>query len=255
LPFALDAGQVNVAVSALRVLNYAKSLAEPNIIALNGQTANFHAGGQFPVPIVTGYTATGLQGVDFVPYGVRLSFTPFITDRDRIRLQVSAEVSSRDLSTGNTFVGGSSIPNLITRNFNTVVEMREGQTFAVAGLVQTNLGGDAHHVPFLGDLPIIGRLFSFDRVQAGEQELMILITPVLVHPMEYCQVPPVPGSDLFEPSDCEFYLWNRLESRREYDFRSPVMTDCDRMKMYRRCEQLYLSGPHGYSGCATCPQP
>ena len=247
LPTAIDNGQVNLAINALRVLNYAKSLAEPNLVALNGQTASFQAGGQFPVPIVTGFTAAGLQGVDFVPYGVSLNFTPFITDRDRIRLSVSAEVSSRDLDLGNTNIGGNQIPNLITRNFQTVVELREGQTLAVAGLIQNNLGAVAHRVPFIGDLPFIGRFASFDRIQAGEQELMVLITPVLVKAMDCEQVPPLPGHDLFEPDDLEFYLLGRLESHLGRDYRSPIRTDIDRIKMYRRYEQTYLVGPHGYS--------
>src|SRR5262249_46503345 len=102
LPLTLFNGQVPVAINALRNMNYARSLAEPNLLALNGQTARFQAGGQFPVPIVTGTTLTGLQGVQFIPYGVQLTFTPFITDRDRIRLSVSASVSTRDESTGAT---------------------------------------------------------------------------------------------------------------------------------------------------------
>lgn len=247
LPASIDNGQVNLAINALRVLNYAKSLAEPNLVALNGQSATFHAGGQFPVPVVTGYTASGLQGVEFVDYGVRLNFTPYITDRDRIRLSVSADVSSRDLDNGGSNVGGNNIPNLITRNFQTVVELREGQTLAVAGLIQTNAGAVAHRIPLIGDLPVVGRLASFDRIQAGEQELIVLITPVLVHPLDCHQVPPLPGHDLFEPDDLEFYVLGRLESHLGMDYRSTVRTDFDRIKMYRKMEHTYLSGPHGYS--------
>jgi pilus assembly protein CpaC len=246
LPVSLDNGQINLAINALRVLNYAKALAEPSLTTMNGQTAHFHAGGQFPVPVVTGYTAAGLQGVSYVPYGVQLSFTPYIMDRDRIRLQVTAEVSSRDGNAGQSIVSGNVLPNLTTRNFQTVVELREGQTFAVAGLIQQTLDAAADRVPFFGDLPYVGRLFAFDRTSAGEQELVVLITPVLVHPMEPCQVPKLPGADLFEPGDIEFYLLGRLESRRDYDYRSPVMTDIHRMCRYRRCEQIYISGPHGY---------
>jgi pilus assembly protein CpaC len=245
LPAALDNGQVRLAISALRDLNYARSLAEPNIVAMNGQTANFQAGGQFPVPVVTGYTAAGLQSISFVPYGVQLSFTPYITDRDRIRLSVSAEVSSRDLATGTSVISGSAVPSLITRNFQTTVELRDGQTLAVAGLIQNNLGADSTRVPLFGDLPVIGRLASFNRITAGEQELVVLITPELVHPMDCKDVPPLPGSDLFEPNDLEFYLLGRIESHYPYDYRSPVRTDCQRMHEYRRYENLYISGPHG----------
>jgi len=245
LPAALDNGQVRLAISALRDLDYARSLAEPNLVTMNGQTANFQAGGQFPVPVVSGYTAAGLQGISYVPYGVQLSFTPYITDRDRIRLAITAEVSSRDLSTGTSIVSGSAVPSLITRNFQTVVELRDGQTLAVAGLIQNNIGANSSRVPLFGDLPVIGRLASFNQITAGEQELVVLITPELVHPMEHKEVPPLPGSDLFEPNDLEFYLLGRIESHRPYDYRSPVRTDLQRMFEYRRYENLYISGPHG----------
>ncbi len=245
LPVAIDNGQILLAINALRTLNYAKSLAEPNLVALNGQTANFQAGGQFPVPIVTGATQTGLQGVGFVPFGVQLNFTPYITDRDRIRLNVNAVVSTRDTTTGSN-VGTSFVSGLNTRNFTTTVELREGQTLAVAGLIQNNLGTDASRVPLFGDLPVIGRAFAFDRTSAGEQELVVLITPELVHPLDCCEVPAIPGSDLFEPSDLEFYLLGRLEGRRSEGFRSPVMNDLCRIRQFHRCEQTYIFGPSGY---------
>jgi pilus assembly protein CpaC len=246
LPASLDNGQVLLAISALRELQYAKSLAEPNLTALNGQTAHFHAGGEFPVPTVSGYTYAGLQGVSYVPYGVQLSFTPYITERDRIRLVMSAEVSTRDLDNGSVLVGTTAVPTLNIRSFQTTVEICEGQTLAVAGLIQHNLGADSNRVPFFGDLPIIGRLFGFDRVSAGEQELVVLITPVLVHPMGPHEIPPLPGSDLLEPSDLEFYLYSRLESRCGTDFRSPVRTDWGRLiEYFHHTESTYLSGPSG----------
>ena len=112
---------------------------------MNGQSANFQAGGQFPVPVVTRLRLRpALQGVSFVPYGVQLSFTPYITDRDRIRLNIAANVSTRDLAAGVTTSAAPSVPGLTTRNFQTTVELREGQTLAVAGLIQNNLGADAN---------------------------------------------------------------------------------------------------------------
>src|SRR5207248_7470434 len=105
----LDRGQIHAFINALRNLNFARSLAEPTLVAINGQRASFQSGGQFPVPVVTGFTAAGLQGVSFVPFGVQLNFTPVITDKDRIRLQVSAEVSTRDLS-ASASINGTSVP-------------------------------------------------------------------------------------------------------------------------------------------------
>jgi pilus assembly protein CpaC len=244
LPAALDNGQISLAISALRTLNYARSLAEPTLVAINGQTARFKAGGEFPVPVVTGYTAAGLQGVEFYPYGVQLQFTPFITDRDRIRLVIGAVVSTRDLSAGVTTINGTAIPSLSTRDFQTVVELREGQTLAVAGLIQNNLGADASRIPLFGDLPILNRLLGFDRITAGEQELVVLVTPELVHPMEHNEVPALPGADIFEPNDCEFYLLGHLEGHAPVDWRSPVRTDWQRL--HQDYESLYLFGPQGY---------
>ena len=258
----LDNGRIPLAINALRTLNYARSLAEPNLVAMNGQTANFLAGGQFPVPVVSGFGNVtgqnngigGLQGVFYIPFGVQLSFTPYITDRDRIRLNMSAVVSTRSLQTG-AVIAGANVAGLTTRNFQTTVELREGQTLAVAGLIQNNLGAEAQRVPFFGDLPFIGRLAAYDTIQHGEQELVVLVTPELVHPLEPKEVPPLPGADLFEPGDIEFYLLGRLESRRPYDYRSSVMTDLHRMLRYRRCEELYIFGPKGHAGPAPALPP
>jgi pilus assembly protein CpaC len=183
--------------------------------------------------------------VSFVPFGVQLNFTPTITDKDRIRLNVAAEVSTRDVATG-TSINGSNVPGLQTRNVQTTVELREGQTLAIAGLLQNNLGTNSTRVPFFGDLPVIGRLAAFDRTSHADQELVILITPQLVHPLEKNELPPLPGSDLYEPGDLEFYLLGRLESRRPYDYNSQVRTDIHRMLRYHRCEDIYVFGPKGH---------
>ncbi len=259
LPVVLDNGQIPVAINALRTLNYAKSLAEPNLVALNGRSASFRSGGQFPVPVLGGFGQLGnqnggLQGVQFVPFGVQVQFTPVITDRDRIRLSVNASVSTRDLSSG-TQIGGSQVSGLNERTFQSIVEMREGQTLAVAGLIQNSLGAQAQRVPLFGDIPILNRFFSSDQITAGEQELVILITPELVHPLEKKELAKLPGADIFEPDDCEFYLHGRLESHRMKDFRSPVMTDIHRMKAWKRCEMNYIFGPVGHTEDPNYPAP
>jgi pilus assembly protein CpaC len=239
-------GSVTAAITALRTMNFARTLAEPNLTTTNGQPAAFQAGGEFPVPVTTGTTFTGLQGVVYVPYGVMLRFVPYITDKDRVRLMVSSNVSARDPATGTT-IGGASVTGLTTRNFQTTVELRDGQTLAVAGLIQNTYGANSARVPFFGDLPVIGRLASIDGTSNTEQELVVLVTPMLVHPYDPHQVPPLPGSDVYEPGDIEFYLQGRLESRRAIDYRSTVRTDIDRMARYRHCEDLFISGPHGHS--------
>lgn len=246
IPVALDNGQIRLAINALKSLSYARSLAEPTLTTLNGMPANFLAGGQFPVPIVTGATAVGLQSVSYVPFGVQLNFTPYITDKDRIRLAVNAVVSTRDTAIG-TQINNSNVPGLNTRNFATTVELREGQTMMVAGLIQNNVTADRTNIPFLTDIPGINRLTGLDKTSHGEQELIMLVTPELAHPLEYKETPPLPGSDIFEPSDIEFYVCGRLESRRPYDYRSSVMNDYARQCRYRHCEQLYIFGPTGHT--------
>src|SRR5207302_4107344 len=112
LPISLDGGQVRLAVSALRNLDYAKLLAEPILTTINGETANFRAGGQFPVPILasTGNVGQALQGVQFQNYGVDVSFTPYITDRDRIRLVLNADITALDIQQGQSNIAGANIP-------------------------------------------------------------------------------------------------------------------------------------------------
>jgi pilus assembly protein CpaC len=252
LPFAVDNGQVRFAVSALRDLDYAKLLAEPIVTTINGQTANFRAGGQFPTPILasSGNAGSTLEGVQFQNYGVDVSFTPYITDRDRIRLVLNADITALDIQQGSSNIGGANIPFLKQRSVNTTVEMREGQTLAVAGLINNNYTGDAHRVPLFGDIPFVGNLFGFNRVSAGEQELLILVQPQLVHPIDCRDQIPLPGHDLYEPTDFEFYLLGRIESHRTTNFRSPVRTDIHRIKQYQQMESNYIAGPSGYS--ETC---
>lgn len=234
-------GQVAAAIDALRTLNLAKSLAEPNLVTLNGRPASFQAGGQFPVPVVTGFTSAGLQGVTYVPFGVQLNFTPVITDQDRIQLSLNAEVSTRDLSVAQTNIGGASVPSLSTRNFQSTVEMRAGETLAIAGLVQSNFGSDASRVPFFGDMPVFGRLFAYDRTATSDQELVVLVTPHLVHPLgKDDPKPPLPGFDLLPPTDLEFYLLGRLQ---HYGPGPGSHLN----KKARYCEQNLLIGPTGYS--------
>ena len=249
---SLDMGQVSLAVEALRRLNLSRTLAEPNLITMNGQPADFQAGGRFPVPVISsgaGGNGQNLQGVNFVPFGVQLQFTPYVQDRDVIRLQLNAEVSTRDEALGTAIGGnnsGTQVSGLNSRNFATTVKLKSGQTIAVAGLLQTNYGASSDRVPFWGDLPIIGATGGVNRSSSGEQELVILVTPYLVAPDDACDVGALPGSDIYEPTDIEFYIANRLESRRSRDFRSSVRTDQARQKRAEKClPERYMIGQVG----------
>ncbi len=249
----LDQTDFDLAISALKRLNLARSLAEPTLTTLNGQPANFNVGGSFPVPVVTGQTAAGLQGVIFQNFGVQLQFLPVVTDGDRIRLTLQASVSTRNEGGGGQ-VGSTDVPGLDTRAFSNTVELREGQTLAVAGLIQNNLNGTSARVPFIGDIPGLGRLFSNDGTSYSEQELVILVTPYLVGPVDHERpTPALPGSDYFEPDDVEFFLRGSLTGHMAEDYRSPVRTDLQKMKAFRRCEQRLIIGQPGHSNGLLCP--
>jgi pilus assembly protein CpaC len=173
---------------ALRQKGFLQSLAEPNLIAYNGKEASFLAGGEFPIPIVQGLS-NGVS-VQFKEFGVRLSFTPTIAG-DVIHLKVKPEVSSLDFNNGIT-LSGFRIPSLITRRAETEVELRDGQSFAIAGLLNNLSQDTTTNIPFLSQIPIIGRLFKSRAEQAERTELMVLITPQLVRPLEPDEVPPLP---------------------------------------------------------------
>jgi pilus assembly protein CpaC len=247
LTATFNAGRIPFAISALKTLSYARSLAEPNLVAMNGVPATFQAGGQFPVPIISsnGGYGSNLQGVSFVPYGVQLAFTPFITDRDRIRLSLGATISTRDLNSG-TSIGGGTVSGLNTRNVFTTVELRQGETLAVAGLIEYNLAGNATKIPLIGEIPGLNNLTGLQQVQASEKELIIFVTPELTRPLDLNQVAKLPGSEILDPGDLEFYLMGRIEGHCK-DNRSPIRTDLSRVKMFRQVEQTNIYGPAGYS--------
>lgn len=244
--FAVARGDLRLAIDALKQHNIAKTLAEPNLVTMHGRQAQFQAGGRFPVPAGQVGFGSAAQGVDFIPFGVQVAFVPYIVDRDKIRLIVQASVSTRD-DVQSVDVTGTNVPGLTSRNFSNTVELRDGQTLAVAGLVQTNLGATSSRIPGLGDLPIVGRIFKSDNTSSDEQELVILITPELVHPVDEDACLPLPGQDLFEPSDAEFYLHGRIESRKSQDYRAAVRTDWARQRRYHRCDDTFIIGPNGRS--------
>jgi pilus assembly protein CpaC len=179
---------IGAVIRALKTKGYFQSLAEPNLIAYNGQQASFLAGGEFPVPVAQGAMAT--VTVEWKEFGVRLTFTPTIAG-DTIRLKVKPEVSSLDFNNGIT-LGGYRIPALITRRAETDVELRDGQTFAIAGLLHNTTQENRSGIPILSSIPIIGALFKTRADQKEQTELMVLITPQLVRPLDPDEVPALP---------------------------------------------------------------
>ena len=178
-------------IRALQQKGGFQSLAEPNLIAYNGQEASFLAGGEFPVPVVQGGNTNAVT-VIFKEFGIRLNFKPTIAG-DLIRLKVRPEVSTLDFANGVT-LEGFRIPALTTRRAETDVELRDGQSFAIAGLLDNIRQTDAAAIPILSKLPILGALFKSKADRAEETELMVLITPRLVRALNPDEVPPLPTS-------------------------------------------------------------
>jgi len=175
----------------LKALNQSgdlQSLAEPNLIAYNGQEAQFLAGGEIPVPVVSG--SSGNVSVSYKEFGIRLRFRPTIAG-DAIRLHVRPEVSSLDFANGVT-LAGFRIPALTTRYAETDVELRDGQSFAVAGLLNNVGQSDSASIPILSQIPIIGAIFKSRARRTEQTELLVLITPRLVRPLNPDEVPPLP---------------------------------------------------------------
>jgi pilus assembly protein CpaC len=175
-------------LKALEQKGWFTSLAEPNLIAYNGAQATFLAGGEIPVPVVSG--TTGNVSVEYKEFGVRLTFTPTIAG-DVIRLKVRPEVSVLDFANGVT-LNGFRIPALQTRYAETEVELRDGQSFAIAGLMNTTGQEDKSYIPILSRIPIIGNLFKSKATRDDQTELLVLITPRLSRPLNPDEVPPLP---------------------------------------------------------------
>lgn len=190
--FSLDR-DIGTTIRALTSRGLIQSLAEPNLIAYNNQDAGFLAGGEIPVPVVQGGGGNSAVSIQYKEYGVRLNFRPTIAG-DTIRLKVKPEVSTLDFANGISFAGFR-IPALSVRRAETDVELRDGQSFAIAGLLN-NLSQDVlDEVPGLARLPIIGALFKAKANNATRNELMVLITPRLVRPLNPDEVPALPTSD------------------------------------------------------------
>ncbi|MFO0902873.1 MAG: pilus assembly protein N-terminal domain-containing protein [Pirellulales bacterium] len=245
-------GSFEIALTALRQNSVISILAEPNLIAFSGQQASFLAGGEFPVPVPqaagAGATAIGLQ---FKEFGVKLNFTPFVLSEDTIRLRVAPEASTIDNNIGTTILG-TTVPGVNTRRVDTTVELGQGQTLVLAGLLSVALDAQTTRIPGLGDLPYLGPLFSNTTHRRVEKELLVLVTPYLVRPMEADQVPSLPGSEIQDPNDLEFYFLNRIEGRTGNNFRST--TAWDDPWGFRRLlhfESQQVAGPVGFSELET----
>lgn len=245
-------GSFNLALKALVANGSAKILAEPNLVTLSGHSATFLSGGQFAVPTVVGVGGAQAATTSFKAFGTSITFLPTVLDKDRIRLDVQPTFST--LNKNNSVAG---VFGIDSRSVSTVVDMREGQVFAIAGLLQEEQRGDSSRIPWIGDLPILNLLTNSRSISRDESELIILVSPELVHPLEPYQSPTLlPGMEVTEPTDREFFCKGNIEGLPNCHHRSTVWPLYhNRMKRagyteyetMERSERFYLQGEHGFS--------
>jgi pilus assembly protein CpaC len=208
---------IDILVTALEQKGLLRRLAEPNLVALSGDAARFLAGGEFPVPIPSNTTA-GFPTVtiEYKKFGVELAFVPTVLSRGAINLRVEPSVSELDFANAIS-IQGTIVPSLTRRDARTTVELRDGQSFALAGLLQTRNRQDVSQVPWIGSVPVLGALFRSSSYQQEETDLVIIVTPRLV-------APSVPGQKLASPlesrlpaNDVDFFLNGQMDVRKRYN--------------------------------------
>jgi pilus assembly protein CpaC len=201
-----------VLIDALKEEGLIKVLAEPTLITLSGKTANFLAGGEFPIPVPQSVAAGGTTiTIEYKPFGVALNFTPTVLSNKKINMVVAPEVSDLDFSNALT-ASGFVIPSITTRRVSTVIELADGQSFAIAGLLKDDVREIVSKFPLLGDIPILGALFRSSTFRKNETELIVIVTPHLVKPLDM-EKQTLPTDQYIQPDDFEFYLLGNLEGK------------------------------------------
>jgi pilus assembly protein CpaC len=198
---------VDVIVQALEKRGVARLLAEPNLVALSGDTASFLAGGEFPFPV---QGALNTVTVEFKKFGVGLAFTPTVLGEGLINLRIAPEVSQLD-PTGSLTIGGTQVPGLTVRRAETTIELRDGQSFAMAGLLQSTNTRDESQLPWIGEVPVLGALFRSAAFQRKETDLVIIVTPRLVRPARPGEKLATPLDNRLASNDRELFLRGQLE--------------------------------------------
>lgn len=227
-------------LQALAENQYLRLLANPTLVALSGEEASFLAGGEFPIPVVQGAGA-GVGGgtavtIEYKEFGVRLSFCPVVLGDGSIRLSTAPEVS--DLTdVGAVVVEGFRIPALVTRKAQTTLELKSGQTFAMAGLIRHKTEAVKSRIPMLGEVPVLGPLFRSVRYLEDETELVVLVTVSLVEPMSLAGTPPLPGLLYTRPDDWELYIEGRIEGQE------PAKIDSASAEWFKKMGLDRLMGP------------
>jgi len=202
--------EADVLINALEEKGLARSLAEPNLVALSGDTASFLAGGEFPVPVPG---TLGTVTIDYKRYGVGLAFTPTVLSGGLVNLKIEPEVSQLDTS-HPVQVAGISVPPLIVRRASTTVELRDGQSFVIGGLLQTTGQTAQQQLPWIGDVPVLGALFRSAAYQKNETDLAIIVTPRIVRPSRPGDVVATPLDKTLPANDADFFINGKPEVSR-----------------------------------------
>ncbi|HZR33720.1 MAG TPA: pilus assembly protein N-terminal domain-containing protein [Terriglobales bacterium] len=200
-------------IQALQQQNVLQILAEPNLMAMNGQKASFLAGGEFPFPVIQGGANVGAVTIQFRPFGVRLDFVGNVGPDNVIRLQVAPEVSTLDFSNALT-ISGFTVPAISTRRAETEIELKDGQSFGIAGLLDRRATVQLSRVPGIGDIPVLGELFRSRSINRSNAELLVLVTPHIIDPLRATSAPPA------APKPATPFLDNK-----EFDKRVPGSKD------------------------------
>ncbi|HVP11292.1 MAG TPA: type II and III secretion system protein family protein [Phycisphaerae bacterium] len=251
ITFGFPRAELQMFMQALRENDLARVLAEPNLVAISGQTATFLAGGEVPIPVTQGGATAGSITIEYKEFGVRLAFTPTVLGGQVIRLHVMTEVSQATPS--GAISGGLPVFSFTTRRVESTIECGNGQSFAIAGLLDDQVTSTASKIPALGDIPVLGTLFSSTNYKKQETELVVLVTPQLVEPLEPHQVGPPPGGLMTDPDDFELFALQKLEGPSlpapEYEGvprnKLPVNTRPGEATTGWPTSQLTLRGPWG----------
>ena len=213
----LAGGSVDLLISALESKGLARRLAEPDLVALSGDTASFLAGGEYPVPSVQASAGTApVITTQYYPYGVQLTFVPTVLATGIINLRLNPSVSELDYKNA-VVISGTAIPSITKRETRTTIELRDGQSFAIAGLLQSDNSHDVNQVPWLGSVPVLGVLFSSKSYQANETDLVVIVTPHLVAPAAPGQVLATPFDKELPANDLDFFLMGKPSVRKQYN--------------------------------------
>ena len=214
--FGGSSSQLDLFISALETRGLLRRLAEPNLIAQSGERAEFLAGGEYPIPVANQtFNGSPQVTVSYKEFGVRLAFTPTVLRNGTVNLQLEPEVSQIDPTLSVAVGGGVSVPGLSKRRARTNVELRDGQSFAIAGLLQTQSTRTVEQLPWLGSIPVLGVLFRSPSFQDNETELVVIVTPALVKPTKPGEVLSSPLDTTLPANDVDFFLDGKTEIARD----------------------------------------